>query len=142
MSYATLSPHHAVAPQITPEDVPDLKDAGFTTIICNRPDAENPLELRADVLRVAVEAAGLRFENNPVIGGGMTLDNVTAQSEALAEARGKSLAYCASGTRSAVLWALAMAGEVPTDEILSAVAAAGYRLDGMRGQIDMLAAQK
>lgn len=142
MSYAPLSPLHAVAPQITPDDIPDLKEAGFTTIICNRPDAENPLELRADVLRTAVEAAGLRFEVNPVVGGGMTFDNVAAQSEFLRETDGKSLAYCASGMRCAVLWAFAMAGQLPTDDILSAVASAGYQLEGLRGQIDMLAEQK
>lgn len=142
MSFAPLSQTHAVAPQITPEDIPLLKEAGFTTIICNRPDSENPIELQSDVLRAATEAAGLSFASNPVTGGGMTLDNVAAQSELLANTEGKSLAYCASGTRCAILWAFSMAGDLQTDEILSAVASAGYQLEGMRGQIDMLAAQK
>lgn len=142
MRYAPLSPTHAVAPQISPEDIPGLKESGFTTIICNRPDAENPMELRADVLRAATEAAGLSFAVNPVIGGGMTYENISTQADLLNAAQGKSLAYCASGTRSAILWAFSMAGEMTTDEILNAVAKAGYQLEGMRSQIDMLAAEK
>lgn len=142
MTYAPLSQQHAVAPQLTPDDIPDLQQAGFSTIICNRPDAENPLELQAEVLRAAAEAAGMTFHLNPVVGGGMTFENVSQQAEWLAEPAEKSLAYCASGTRSAILWALAMAGKMSTDEILASVTQAGYQLEGLRGQIDMLAAQK
>lgn len=141
MVYSPLSPTHAVAPQISPNDVADLKEAGFTTVICNRPDGENPMELRADVLRAAVEAAGMTFKVNPVIGGGMTFENVDQQAEFLSDTNEKTLAYCASGTRSAILWALAMAGKMTTNEILAAVASAGYQLEGLRSQIDMLAAR-
>jgi uncharacterized protein (TIGR01244 family) len=142
MPFFPLSAAHAVSPQIAPEDIPTLKAEGFTSIICNRPDAENPVELRADVLRTAAEAAGLDFSENPVVGGAMTMDNVSRQAELMSQAQGRSLAYCASGTRSAILWALAQAGDMPTDEILTATTEAGYQLDGMRGQIDMLASQK
>jgi len=140
MEFFHLSDDHAVAPQISPEDVPALREAGFTTIICNRPDMENPVELQAPVLRSAVEAAGLRFVENPASGGALSLDHVAAQAEGIAQ--GKSLAYCASGTRCAILWALAQAGRMPTEEILNATAQAGYRLDGMRAQIDLLAARQ
>lgn len=139
MQINSLSPSYAVAPQIAPEDVPDLVAQGYTTVVCNRPDMENPLELRADVLRAAVEAAGLRFEENPVVGGALSLEDVTAQAQVIDNSTGPVLAYCASGTRSAILWALAMAGKLPTDEILLATARAGYSLDGLRGQIDYLA---
>lgn len=142
MSYSPLSPIHAVAPQISPQDVADLKDAGFTKIICNRPDGENPVELQAEVLRAAAEAAGLTFAVNPVIGGAMTMENVQEQASLLADPTEKTLAYCASGTRCAILWALANAGKIPTEEILTTLRSAGYQLDGLRGQIDMFAAQK
>jgi uncharacterized protein (TIGR01244 family) len=49
------------------------------------------------------------------------------------------LAYCASGTRSSILWSLIQAGQMPTDDILRATQEAGYELGGMRGQIDALA---
>lgn len=141
MTYRSLSETCLVAPQIAPSDIPDIAASGVTTIICNRPDTEVPIELSSEVLRAAAEAAGLVFHNNPSIAGGMTMEDVTDQAAALAASEGKVLAYCASGTRSAVLWALAMAGMVPTDDILAATERAGYALQGLRGQIDMLAAQ-
>ncbi|MEM1079843.1 MAG: TIGR01244 family sulfur transferase [Pseudomonadota bacterium] len=142
MDMRSLSPSFAVAPQILPEDVPTLVEAGVTAVICNRPDMENPVELRADVLRAAVEAAGLAFHDNPVVGGGLSLADVEAQARVIAETEGTVLAYCASGTRSAILWAFAIAGRVATDDILSALSQAGYQLEGMRPQLDALAAQR
>ncbi|WP_425090175.1 TIGR01244 family sulfur transferase [Tropicimonas sp. S265A] len=142
MPYHPLGADHAVAPQIAPEDLPGFKAAGFTTIICNRPDTENPVELQADVLRAAATAAGLAFAENPVVGGGFTMDHIARQAELMDQSEGKTLAYCASGTRSAILWAMTQAGTLPTEQIMTTLASAGYNLDGLRAQIDMLAAQK
>ena len=139
MDYRELTPNHAVAPQIAPEDLRELADLGFVTVICNRPDAENPPPLHMDTIRSAAEAAGLRFVANPVAGGGITRDAVETQRDALSSNSGRVLAYCASGTRSAVLWAFAEAGTRPTEEILSATAQAGYALDGLAPQIEALA---
>jgi uncharacterized protein (TIGR01244 family) len=135
-----ISDRYAVAPQIEPNDIPALKEAGYRTVICNRPDAEVPAELSAEVLRIATEAAGLRFIENPVDNGGMSMDHVSRQAAALAGSEGKTMAYCASGTRSAVVWAFSSAGEIPTDDILGALTKAGYPMDGLRAQLDSLAA--
>jgi uncharacterized protein (TIGR01244 family) len=94
----------------------------------------------AQVAVAAAEAAGIDFVFNPVTGGAMTLQNVEEQAEAIAGSDGPVVAYCGSGTRSAIAWALAMAGAVDTDAILNAAADAGYPLDHMRGQIDAFAA--
>jgi len=51
------------------------------------------------------------------------------------------LAYCASGNRSSVVWALAHAGKRPTDELIAIPARFGYQLEGLRGQIEALARQ-
>lgn len=139
MELKPLSPTHAVSPQIAPEDVPGIAEAGFSEVICNRPDTEVPADLQSTALRAAVEDAGLEFIDNPVDGRAMTIQNVEIQKNHLGRDDRKVLAYCASGTRSAVMWALASAGSLPTDEILAATAAAGYRLDGLRPQIEALA---
>ncbi len=76
MDIRPLTDSYAVSPQITPEDVAGIAAAGFTTVICNRPDGEIPPDLRAAEIRTAVEAAGLSFVLNPVIGGAITMDNV------------------------------------------------------------------
>ena len=139
MTFRFLSPTHAVGPQIAPDELPAIAEAGFSVVICNRPDAEVPAELQSGALRAAVEGAGLEFVDNPVDGRAMSMQNVEIQKDQIGQDGRKTLAYCASGTRSAVMWALASAGSLPTDEILAAAAAAGYRLDGLRQQIEVLA---
>ena len=52
--------------QIAPEDLPAIVAAGIRTVICNRPDEEVPVELQSATLRIATEAAGLVFVDNPV----------------------------------------------------------------------------
>jgi uncharacterized protein (TIGR01244 family) len=141
MDIRPIADGYAVTPQIEPDDLPAIAAQGFTTIICNRPDAEVPHELSADVLRTAAEAAGLTFVDNPVISGGLTMDNVTAQREAIDGAPGPVLAYCASGNRSSIVWALANAGRRPTDELIEAGARHGYQTAQFRDLIDRLAGQ-
>lgn len=139
MEIRHLTPTYAVSPQIAPEDVPAIKAAGFTTVIDNRPDAEIPPDLQTGAMQAAVEAAGLRFVVNPVIGGAITMDNVTGQRAAIDGAEGPVLAYCASGNRSSIVWALALAGRAPTDELVATPSRWGYNLEPVRAMIDQLA---
>lgn len=141
MDIRPLTPLYAVSPQITLEDLPAIKAAGFTTVIDNRPDGEIPGPLHTAYMQAAAEAAGLAFVVNPIISGGMTMDNVTAQRTAIDGSEGPVLAYCASGNRSSQVWALAMAGEMPTEELIGIPAQYGYQLEGLRGTIDRLAQQ-
>ena len=141
MDIRALTPTYAVSPQIDPTDLPAIKAAGFTTVINNRPDGEIPGELHAAAMQTAAEVLGLTFVINPVIGGALTLENVLAQKAALESASGPVLAYCASGNRSSVVWALAHAGKRPTDELIAIPARFGYQLEGLRGQIEALARQ-
>ena len=134
MDIRRITPDYAVSPQIAPEDLPDIAAQGFRTVICNRPDAEVPVELSSEVLRVAAEAAGLGFVDNQVTHQMLTPDRVAAQAEAMAE--GPTLAYCASGNRSSILWALGQAGRMPADEIIEAAGRAGYNLSALRPRLE------
>lgn len=126
------------APMIHPSDMAALAEAGVTTVICNRPDTEVLPSHQAAAMQAAAEAAGLTYVFNPVAGMALTMDAVEEQADAIDGADGKVVAYCASGTRSAILWALSRAGRMPADDILAATARAGYPLDGLRGQIEQL----
>lgn len=139
MTFRTLTDRYATSPQITPADVPAIAAAGYVRVICNRPDGENPPELSAEMMRRAVEAAGLDFVLNPVIGGALTMDNVTSQRDAIDSATGPVFAYCASGNRSSIVWALANAGRMTTDDLIASAARWGYNLEPYRAQIDTLA---
>ncbi len=139
MDIRPITPDYAVSPQIEPRDLAAIKAAGFTTIIDNRPDAEIPPHLHAAQMQKAVEAAKMVFVSNPVIGGQMTQQNIEAQALAMADATGPVLAYCASGNRSSVVWALASAGKMPVDDLIALPARHGYALEGLRPQLEALA---
>jgi len=139
MDIRQLSLTYAVSPQIAAEDIAAIAEAGFTTIICNRPDEEIPPSHHASVIEAAAVEAGLGFVTIPVTHHGLNVDMIAAQKAAMDASNGPSLAYCASGTRSSIVWALGQAQEMSADEILTATASAGYDLAGMRPQLNSLA---
>ncbi|MGH1579211.1 TIGR01244 family sulfur transferase, partial [Planktotalea sp.] len=125
----------AVSPQIDPSELKDIAAAGFKTIICNRPDAENPPALQADQIAAAAKDAGISFHVLPLTHQTMTPENIEKQFGIVDTADGPVLAYCASGTRSSVIWALSQAGKQSADDILMQTAKAGYDLSGLRGAL-------
>ncbi len=140
MDIRPLTDRVAVAPQLSPEDMPALRAAGFATVICNRPDEEVPPELGAGRMRAAAEAAGLAFIDNPVRMDALDETVVACQRAGAAAATpdAMTIAYCASGTRSTVVWMLAAAPETDPDSLLAAARGAGYALDALRPQLEAL----
>ncbi|TCP38045.1 TIGR01244 family sulfur transferase [Rhodovulum marinum] len=117
-----------------------LAAAGFRTVICNRPDAEVAPGERAADMEAAARAAGLDFAVVEVTHDGIAPETIAAQRRALTELPGPHFGYCRAGFRSSVIWALAQAGERPTDEIMAALARAGFAVPGLKAQLDALAA--
>ncbi|MDF1716133.1 MAG: TIGR01244 family sulfur transferase [Antarcticimicrobium sp.] len=141
MDIRPLTPGYAVSPQIDAGDLPAIAAAGFTTVICNRPDTEVGPDQASTAIRQAAEAAGLTFSELPLVQETLTPENASRQRELVEAAGGPVLAYCRSGTRCTVIWALGQAGRMPTEEILQTAARAGYQLDGMRPALEYLAKQ-
>ncbi|SIT52964.1 Oxidoreductase [Mesorhizobium prunaredense] len=106
MEYRQISEDYSVSGQIQPEEIAAIKAAGFKSVICNRPDDEQPGQPSADSVKAAVEAAGLTFRYIPVISGQITAENVEDQAEALDELEGPIFAYCRSGARCTNLYGL------------------------------------
>ena len=129
-----------VAPQIDTDQIADAKAQGVTLVINNRPDGESPSEPQGAEIEAAARAAGLDYVAIPVGHGGFSQPQVDAMAAALAGAEGKTLAYCRSGTRSTLLWALAEASQGADREVLTVQAAGGgYDLASIRPLMDMLA---
>ena len=93
-------------------------------------------------MQKAAEDAGLVFVFNPVVATALSHTSIDEQADALAASDGPVVAYCASGMRSSLLWSLAVAGQMPTEEILDRTRAAGYPLDHLHGQIDGVRARR
>jgi uncharacterized protein (TIGR01244 family) len=125
----------SVAPQISPDDIPAIKAAGFTDIVNNRPDGEAAGQPSGAEIQAAVEAAGLRYHAIPLGREGVSSEMVEATKSVLEGSAGPVLCYCRSGTRSTTLWALSQAGEVPANAIIAAAGQAGYDVSHLAGHL-------
>lgn len=135
MDIRNLTDAYAVSPQIMIEDLARAKALGFTTIINNRPDGEIPGDIQTAAMAEAARALGLDFVVNPIIPGGLTAQNVEVQSRAMAEAKGPVLAYCASGNRCSIVWALTQKGLRSADDLIGTAARFGYDLNHLRAHL-------
>lgn len=100
-----LSNEFAVAPQLTPEDMSAVAEAGFKSVIINRPDFEGgPDQPTSSDVMAAAKAAGLEAVYLPVVSGAMTQQDVEQFSQLLTTLPAPVLAYCRSGTRSTHLY--------------------------------------
>ncbi len=140
MDLRTLTPRYSVSPQISVEDIPAIKAAGYKTIICNRPNDEVPPSHQAEAIEAAAAAAGLNFQVLPLTHQTMTPENVARQRDMYETCDGPVLAYCASGTRCSVVWALGQVNDLSVDEILAQTLEAGYDLSGLRDTLVSLTA--
>ena len=140
--FRQLTKNLYVSPQITVDQVAEAKALGVTVIINNRPDDEEPGQTNGAEIEAAAKAAGIAYAAVPVAHGGFApwqLDGMAAAFDQAGE--GKVLAYCRSGTRSTLLWALtrARAGDHPA-ALSEQAESAGYDLTPVRQIMDALSA--
>ncbi|MCG2841872.1 TIGR01244 family sulfur transferase [Sandaracinobacter sp. RS1-74] len=133
-----LTESFSAAPQIAVEDVAAIKAAGFGFIVNNRPDGEAADQPSGAEIEEAALAAGLGYCAIPVDHSGFSVEQVAALSALMVSPR-PVLAYCRSGTRSTMLWALASAsrGEDP-DTLIDQALAAGYDVRALRPAMEQL----
>ena len=132
--FRTLTDRILVAPQISVDDVAEAQAQGVTMIVNNRPDDEEPGQVNVAQIEAAALKAGIAYIAVPVAHGGFAPWQLDGMAQALEQAGdGKLLAYCRSGTRSTLLWALtrARAGDHP-DVLAAQAAAAGYDISPVR----------
>ncbi len=142
MQIKSLAPDLAVSAQISPSDLKVIADQGFKTILNNRPDYEEPNQPAALDIAAQASMLGMKFLHQPVISGGVTLEDVQEFSNIMDKVEKPVLAYCRSGTRCATLWALSQAGKQDTDTIIKTTTEAGFDFSAMRSTIDRLADQQ
>ena len=141
--FRTLTDRILVSPQISVEQVAEAKAQGVTMIVNNRPDDEEPGQVNGAEIEAAALKAGIDYVAVPVAHGGFAPWQLDGMAQALDQAdQGKILAYCRSGTRSTLLWALtrARAGDHP-DVLAAQAAAAGYDISPVRPIMDALKPQ-
>ncbi|NKJ42939.1 TIGR01244 family sulfur transferase [Novosphingobium sp. SG720] len=131
------------SPQITVADVAEAQQLGVKLIVNNRPEGESDDQTPGAEIAAAAEAAGIAYVAIPVTHAGFSMPQVEALKQALAQiGDAPVLAYCRSGTRSTLLWALAQAANGGNPfEIAAKAGAAGYDIGPIRAQVDILSAR-
>jgi uncharacterized protein (TIGR01244 family) len=115
--------------QISPEDIDALKALGVTLIVNNRPDGEDVGQPNSDDIEAAAKAAGIDYRHVP-IARGLGPSDIEAMREAMHSAGdGKLFAFCRSGNRSVLSWAVAKSEDgVPSADLNRMATEAGFDL--------------
>jgi uncharacterized protein (TIGR01244 family) len=99
----------SVCAQIDVDALTSLAQAGFRSVINNRPDGEGgPDQPTSAALQAAAHAAGLAYAHLPVSPSVQTDDEATRMRTLLDTLPRPIVAFCRSGTRSGKLYDKAM----------------------------------
>lgn len=140
-SIATPSIHKGKADAST---ITNAAQSGASTIVCNLTEDEIAKNAAGgfDERTLAAES-GLKFVHIPVASTGYTLENVDAFAKVMDETGGRFVAHCASGNRSAGLYALWLARyqKVPIDDAIARGKELGLTKDATIASVREVAAR-
>ena len=142
MSFVCIDKNYHVSPQIEPQQVAEIADNGFVKIICNRPDMEVSPFYSSSVMEDLAKENNIEFHLIELTHEMMTPETAARQRELVLNCKGPVLAYCASGARCSLLWAIgeANAGNDP-NIILAKTLAAGYDFSNFESSLRTLSNQ-
>lgn len=132
MRFKQITSSFSVASQPTAHEIAAAAEAGFRSILSNRPDGEEPGQPSASAMADMAARHGLAFAHIPIAPGNATDADADRMQEALAALPRPTLGFCRSGTRSATLWALAEAGRTDAATLIGQAKAAGYDLAALK----------
>lgn len=104
MDIKSINDEYSVTGQITVSDLDTIKALGFKSIVCNRPDHEEPGQpLFAEIEQRAHEL-GLSIAHVPIGPTGVTAEAISGMVDALDDFDRPMLGYCRSGARSTAVY--------------------------------------
>lgn len=106
-----ISDDFSTSPQISVDDVAEVAQLGFKTIINNRPDNEGGAEQPTSAqLKATADQLGLNYIHIPVIPNDIQSSQIEAFSAAYHLAAKPVLAFCRTGNRAGNMFKLAQTG--------------------------------
>ena len=112
MNLRQIEPGLYVAGQVTVDDIDAIVATGIRSLICNRPDAEEPGQPAFATIAEAAHARGIETVYLP-IGGDYTVEaQANAFAGALAKMPSPILAFCRTGNRSEKVTNAARAAQI------------------------------
>lgn len=135
MKLSILTPNVSVLSQPSAGDIGELADRGYRSIIGNRPDGEASDQTTWKELKAAALARGMEAVHVPVVASQIGEADIRAFREALERLPKPIAAFCRTGTRSTLLWALANEASLTADERIKIAAKEGYDLEPFRARL-------
>lgn len=123
-----------VTGQLLPAQMQALAEQGVMTFLNNRPDMEAPLQPRSEEFEALANELGVDYHYIPM-SGAITPGLLDASATAFSEMPRPIVAFCASGTRSAALWAFSHVKVLGVEVVMTAMTEAGYPLEQIRAAL-------
>jgi sulfide:quinone oxidoreductase len=139
-----LTDQLSVAGQISLADLAAFAKSGFTTVINNRPDDEEPGQLDHATAEAEAKKQGLGYVYQPIVSSAISRKDVHDFQTLLLREGKPILAHCRSGTRCYVLYALTRVlndGASPL-ALVAEAAAKGYDIRVLPMLAEKLQAEK
>jgi len=135
MKLAVLTPNVTALAQPSPDDIAELAERGYRSIIGNRPENEAEDQPNWLDLKAAAAANNMDAIQIPVVMGQISDEQVEAFRNALEDLPKPIAVFCRSGTRAALMWALANQANLTVDERIAIAAKEGYDLEPFRQRL-------
>jgi len=124
-----------VTGQLLSAQMQALAEQGIMGFINNRPDMEAPIQPTSEELERSAHDIGVDYHYIPM-SGALTPGLIEATITAFKTTPRPIVAFCASGMRSAALWAFAHVEELGVDRVMKAIQAAGFNLEQIRQPLE------
>jgi len=136
-----IAPGLFIAAQLKADDVAQLKEEGFRTIINNRPDGEESGQPAAAIIRDEAKHHDIDYVHQPVATSAIAAKDVAEFERHVAAAAKPVLAHCRSGTRTYLMWAAgqALKGK-DTAALVAEAATKGYDLKSLPALVERVKA--
>jgi len=134
----------SLAGQIVLDDLAAFKRAGFTTVMNNRPDNEEPGQLDHLTAEAEAKRQGLGYVYLPIVSSAISKKDVHDFQSLLLREGKPILAHCRSGTRCYLMYALTRVlndGDSPL-ALVAEAAAKGYDIRALPMIAEKLQAEK
>lgn len=130
MDIKSVSSQFCATAQVSPDDLSAIAAAGFSTLVCHRPDGEGDDQPTAEALEAAAKEHGIAFHYVPITPGQFDAEKVGAYQALRQNCEGRVLGFCKTGARAVTMDALANSDGLSADERISAAKSAGYDIAG------------
>ncbi len=104
MQITKITDGFSTSTQLAYNHMQKLADAGYETIINNRPDGEDAAQPLSKALKKSAKQAGLKYHHIPFKPGRFTPEDQVKFKKALEQSGGPVLAFCRTGMRAKTIY--------------------------------------